>query len=145
MTGPLSGWIALALVPLTAIAAWVLRRFVRGNFVRRMRPHFVMGYATLAFALVHMWTSMGSMRGANPTGIWLATLALFALGFQTLVGAPCIVHFLHTRGMRAAPGASIVHHVIVYLLIGIDHRSDDFLFVEPLLYEIVVPHMTENL
>jgi hypothetical protein len=86
VTGPLSGWVALALVPLTAIAAWVLRRFVRGNFVRRMRPHFVLGYATLAFALVHVWTSMGSMRGANSTGIWLATLALFALGFQALVG-----------------------------------------------------------
>jgi hypothetical protein len=87
MTGPLSGWIALALVPLAGVAAWVLRRFVRGAFVRRMRPHFVLGYAALAFAFFHMWTSMGAMQGANATGLWLAALALVALGFQALIGA----------------------------------------------------------
>ena len=87
MTGPLSGWIALLLVPLTGIVAWVLHRFVRGGFVRRMRPHFVLGYAALAVAFVHMWTSMGGMQGANTTGIWLGTLALLALGLQALIGA----------------------------------------------------------
>jgi len=87
VTGALSGWIALALVPLAGIAAWMLRRFARGAFVRRMRPHFVLGYAALAFALFHGWSSMGGMRGANATGIWLATVALLALGFQALIGA----------------------------------------------------------
>lgn len=87
MIGQLSGWAAFALVPLAAIAGWVLRRFAPGAIVCRMRPHFVLGYAALLFALVHLWASMRSMGGSNPTGIWLATLALGALGFQTLVGA----------------------------------------------------------
>ena len=65
MTGPLSGWIALALRSADRTRAWALRRFVRGAFVRRMRPHFVLGYAALAIALVHMWTSMGGMQGAK--------------------------------------------------------------------------------
>ena len=51
-----------------------------------MRPHFVFGYAALAFTLVHLSLSMGSMRGADSTGIWLATLALLALGLQALLG-----------------------------------------------------------
>jgi hypothetical protein len=87
MIGPLSGWIALALVPLAAVAAWVLRRFVRGAFVRRMRAHYLVGYAALLVALAHAGLSMGTTSGANATGIWLATLAIFALGSQALLGA----------------------------------------------------------
>ena len=87
MTGAVAGWIAFLAVPLTALAGWFFRRVARGVFVRRMRPHFVLGYAALGFALVHVFLSMGSMRGAGSTGIWLATLALLALGLQALVGA----------------------------------------------------------
>jgi hypothetical protein len=85
--GPASGWIALFLIPLTAVAGWVLRRFVKGRFALRMRPHAIAGYAILAFALVHLSMSMGSMGGANSTGIWLATFGLFALVAQALIGA----------------------------------------------------------
>ncbi|HEU5478547.1 MAG TPA: hypothetical protein VFU90_01885, partial [Candidatus Tumulicola sp.] len=79
MTAELSGWTAVALVPLTAVAGWMLRRLGRGALARRMRPHFVLGYAALAAALVHMTWSMGSMGGANTRGIWLAIFALLAL------------------------------------------------------------------
>jgi hypothetical protein len=85
--GALSGWIALACVPVAAVAAWALRRFSRGAFVRRMRPHFVFGYAALAFAIVHLSLTTSAMGGANTTGIWLATLALLALALQALVGS----------------------------------------------------------
>src|ERR1700722_8135331 len=84
--GAIAGWVALASVPCAALAAWILRHFVRGAFVRRMRLHFVFGYAALALAIVHLSLTMGSMRGADSTGIWLATLALLALGLQVLVG-----------------------------------------------------------
>ena len=87
LAGPASGWIALALVPLTAAAGWLLRRLRAGSFVRRMRPHYVLGYLALAFAFVHLWFSMGGMAGADSLGIWLATFALVALGCQAIVGS----------------------------------------------------------
>ena len=87
MTGALAGWIALAAVPSAGLAGWLLRRFAHGLLARRMRPHFVVGYAALVCAFAHMMFSMGSMHGADSTGIWLATLALLALGLQVLLGS----------------------------------------------------------
>jgi len=86
LAGPAAGWLALALVPLTAAGGWILRRFVKGPLLRRMRPHYVLGYLALAIALVHLSFSMRAMAGANTTGIWLATFALLGLGWQALVG-----------------------------------------------------------
>ena len=86
MIGFASGWLALFLIPLTAGLGWLLRRFARGRFTVRMRPHYFLGYAALVLTLVHLSESMGGMGGANPTGIWLATLATLALGVQALVG-----------------------------------------------------------
>ncbi|MGC1380372.1 MAG: hypothetical protein WA814_05040 [Candidatus Baltobacteraceae bacterium] len=84
--GPVAGWIALALIPLAAAGGWITRRFVKGAFRSRMRPHYFLGYAALVLTLVHLATSMGSMGGANSTGIWLATFALLGLGWQALIG-----------------------------------------------------------
>lgn len=85
--GPVTGWMALAAIPLAALAGWILRRFARGRFGTRMRPHYVVGYAALALAVLHLSFSMGAMAGADSTGIWLATIALFGLGWQALVGS----------------------------------------------------------
>jgi hypothetical protein len=85
--GPAAGWIALASIPLAAAAGWVMRRFVRGPLRTRMRPHYVAGYFALALALAHAANSMGSMAGADSTGIWLATLALLGLIWQALLGS----------------------------------------------------------
>ncbi len=83
----LSGWTALTLVPVTALAAWALRRFGRGTFVRRLRLHFVFGYAAVAFAAVHLFTTMSGVAGANTVGIRLASLAFVTLCAQAFVGA----------------------------------------------------------
>jgi hypothetical protein len=85
--GPATGWIALVLIPFAAAGGWIARRFVKGPVRSRMRPHYLLGYGALALALVHLSTSMGSMAGANSTGIWLATLALLGLGWQALIGS----------------------------------------------------------
>jgi hypothetical protein len=85
--GPASGWIALVLIPLTAVAGWLLGRYAKGRFASRMRPHAIAGYAVLAFTIVHLSMSMGGMAGADSTGIWLATFALFVLVAQALIGA----------------------------------------------------------
>jgi hypothetical protein len=83
-----AGWVAIVLVVLAAAAAVILRRLrTMPPLVRRMRPHFILGYAALVLAAVHVYFAMGSMRGEDQGGLWAATLALFALGAQTFVGA----------------------------------------------------------
>ncbi|MEO9169698.1 MAG: hypothetical protein ABI282_11325 [Candidatus Baltobacteraceae bacterium] len=82
----ITAWAALALVPITALLGLLLRRLRAGTFIRRMRPHFVLGYAALVLALVHVGASMGAMGGANGTGIWLALIALLGLGLQAFTG-----------------------------------------------------------
>ena len=82
----LVAWGAVGAFPLTAAAGWILRRWARGRFIIRMRPHFVLGYATLAIAATHVVLVMGHMASANATGIWFATLAFAVLGVQTFLG-----------------------------------------------------------
>ena len=85
--GTLSGWFALASIPLAAASGWITRRFIKGRLRLRMRPHYVLGYAALCFAIVHLSLSTGATSGADTTGVWLATLALLGLGWQALVGS----------------------------------------------------------
>ncbi|HEY6325323.1 MAG TPA: hypothetical protein VIW73_02260 [Candidatus Cybelea sp.] len=85
--GPTSGWLALGAIPVAAAAGWILRRFIRGRFSLRMRPHYVIGYAVLALAIVHLSFSMRAMAGTNATGLWLASLALLGLIWQVLLGS----------------------------------------------------------
>ena len=83
----LTAWMALALIPLTALTAWWLRRFARGRFVQRLRPHYLLGYACAGFAGVHLWLSMGAFASTSGLGINLATAAFGALLLQAFLGA----------------------------------------------------------
>ena len=85
--GETSGWIALALIPVTAGAGWFTRRQQRGQFRYRMRPHYILGYVALGFALLHGAFSMGAIAGADATGIRFAAAAIFGLGWQALLGS----------------------------------------------------------
>lgn len=97
-----AGWLALALVALAALTAIVLRR-LRSTppLVRRMRPHYILGYGALALAAVHAAFSVGSMRGTDAGGIWAATAAFVALGAQTFVGASLQDPGAYRRSLRA--------------------------------------------
>ncbi len=83
-----SGWLATILVLCAAFAGVFFRRLWRSPpLVRRMRPHYVLGYAALALAAIHGFFAMGAMRGADGAGLRAATVAILALGAQTFVGA----------------------------------------------------------
>ncbi len=113
MTGSeLVAWGAVIAVPLSAVAGWLLRRWARGRFVIRMRPHFVLGYAALATAAAHAALAMGHMAVANSTGIWFATLAFGGLGVQTFLGTN-----LQSPGAYRVPLRR--WHVIVFLTIAL--------------------------
>ncbi len=83
----IAAWIAVALVPCTAIVGWALRRWGRGTFVKRLRPHFILGYAALFFAVMHVGMSMGNTDGVNGMGIWFAGFATAGLALQAIVGS----------------------------------------------------------
>ena len=83
-----TGWLATIMVILAAIAGVFIRRLRKTPpLVLRMRPHYVIGYAALALASLHGFFAMGAIHGADGAGLRAATVAIFALGIQTFVGA----------------------------------------------------------
>jgi hypothetical protein len=85
-SGDGAAWLAVVLFPSTALVGWCLRRFACGTFVRRMRPHFVLGYAVLVLGAIHGMFAMGAMGALGSTNLWIATLAFCGLGIQVFVG-----------------------------------------------------------
>lgn len=77
----------MGLVPFAALSGWLLRRFAKGAFIHRMRPHVILGYGALAFSLLHLSMTLDGVAGANTTGIWLASLAIFGLVLQAVSGS----------------------------------------------------------
>jgi len=54
--------------------------------VRKLWPHFLLGYAVMGLTLVHAGTVMPAMGRANSAGIWAATLAFFLLLLEVVLG-----------------------------------------------------------
>ena len=116
----LSGWIACALVALAAPSGWVLRRFARGRYAVRMRPHYLLGYGAAALAGAHAWTSAGGMAGADALGVWLATFGFGAMLVQTFLGVSLQSPGAYRAGLRrwhvltfAAVAVLVVAHVVL--------------------------------
>ena len=83
-----TGWASIAAIVLALAAGVMLRRFRHvPSLVRRMRPHYVIGYAALALSCAHAFFAMGVVFETPGSGIRFATVALVALGAQTFVGA----------------------------------------------------------
>jgi len=97
LVGSLAGRVATALCVLVIALPYLLRRnrLSRGlglaqeyatPYLRRLWPHFWVGYLVLALSLLHAGTVMGAMGRANGAGIWAATGAFFLLLFEIIVG-----------------------------------------------------------
>jgi hypothetical protein len=85
-TGDGAAWLAVVLFGSTALVGWCLRRFASGALVKRMRPHFALGYAVLAAGAIHGMFAMGGMGALRSTNLWIATLAFGGLCLQVFVG-----------------------------------------------------------
>ena len=84
----IAGWFAVLIVVGAAFSGVLFRRWWKyAPFIRRMRPHYVLGYGALAIALIHVFVALALTSNAEPTGIKYATVALGVLGVQTFVGA----------------------------------------------------------
>lgn len=83
-----TGWASIAAIVLALAVGIALRRFKHAPpLVLRMRPHYAIGYAALAFAAAHVLFAMGLIRETSGSGLRFATVALVALGVQTFAGA----------------------------------------------------------
>ncbi len=97
LIGSLAGRVATVLCPLAIALPYLLRRnrLSRGlglaqdhaaPYLRRLWPHFSIGYVILALSTVHAATVMGAMGRANGVGIWAATAAFCLLVLEISVG-----------------------------------------------------------
>lgn len=123
----LSGWIQLPLFGATVPLPYLLRGkafrtagMSAGPFLERMRPHYWIGVTIAGLTLVHAMVPMSSglMRGANLTGLYVATGALFLVFIQLFLGINLrnpklpdrrMVRRWHFWVMAAMAGAGLVH------------------------------------
>jgi hypothetical protein len=66
-------------------------------YLRRLWPHFWVGYVILAFTMVHAGTVMRAMGRAKNNGILAATGAFFLLLFEVVLGLSLKDKWLSTR------------------------------------------------
>jgi hypothetical protein len=97
LIGSVTGRVATVLCVVVIVLPYLLRRnrLSRGlglaqehatPYLRRLWPHFWIGYAILALSVVHAGTVMGEMGRANVAGIWAGTAVFFLLLFEMVLG-----------------------------------------------------------
>lgn len=95
--GSLAGRIATVLCVLLIALPYVLRRNRLSRrlglaqedaapYLRRLWPHFWVGYFVLALSTLHAGTVMSAMGRANGAGIWAATAAFVLLLVEIILG-----------------------------------------------------------
>ena len=95
-----TGWIAFVLIGLEVLFPYLLRRnrlslwlgsakIGTGTpYLRRMWPHYWLGYVLLLLSLIHSVLPMQAvdLRGMNMMGLWLATGGFLFLLLQSSIG-----------------------------------------------------------
>jgi hypothetical protein len=86
----LSGWAGVLLFGSGLAMPYLLRRppGTKVPYLRRMWPHYWLGYLMLIASFEHAWFAMrnGNMRGMNLSGVWIATIALLVILWQIGIG-----------------------------------------------------------
>lgn len=89
------------------------RRARAPDLLRRLRPHYVLGYAAIALGLAHsvLAITRRPLPPAAEAGLWLGSLAALLLVAQLLLG----------RGLRepALPGRARARRAHVWLMAAI--------------------------
>ena len=107
-----SGFFAAYLVLYTALLPYLLRWLRPAGGPRGMALHYCIGYLVFGVLMVHMFVSMqaGMAKGADFTGLNLATGALFLVMLQVMLG---------TTLMAGGPKARALRTVHFSLMLGI--------------------------
>ena len=72
-----------------------------------------------------------------------SVVASFAL--ELFMGLACIFHFLNARGVGTAPFVRGIHGLVVDLVRSVEHRGDDFLFVEANIHHEIAAIVLQDL
>ena len=120
-----SGWTGVLLFGSGLAMPYLLRRSpgAKAPYLRRVWPHYWLGYLTFFASFAHAWFAMrsGNMRGMNLSGVWIATVALFVILWQIGVGLllrdPAqskrrALRRLHFWTMALGAGLIVVHVVL---------------------------------
>lgn len=121
----LSGWAGVLLFGSGLAMPYFLRRSPGAKlpYLRRMWPHYWLGYLAFFFSLGHAWFAMrsGNLHGMNLSGVWIATVALIVILWQISVGLllrdPAqskrrALRRLHFWTMALVAGLIVVHVVL---------------------------------
>jgi hypothetical protein len=126
-----SGWALVVMTAVTISIPLALHRQLRASswrfklekgraFLRRMRPHYWLGYLIAAVTLVHVVVSLGAglSLGRSVFGLLLASAALFLLFAQVLLGRS-----LRKPGVPARRALRRLHLIlmIVIVVLGASH------------------------
>ena len=127
----LSGWSLVVLTGISVCLALLFRRQLRDPkfrlrwekgriFLKRMRPHYWLGYAIAGITLVHaaLALSSGWAKGANILGLMLAGLGMFLVFAQILLGRT--LRRPRTPNRRQLRGLHLVLMFIIVTL-GVGH------------------------
>ncbi|HEX3472616.1 MAG TPA: hypothetical protein VHT28_15655 [Silvibacterium sp.] len=86
----LSGWAAVMIFASGLAMPYLLRRMAGAGtpYLRRMWPHYWLGYLAFLVSFAHSWLTMssGNLSGMSTPGLWLATIALLVMLWQIAVG-----------------------------------------------------------
>lgn len=127
----LSGWMATIGIALGTLLPYLLRRTVLSKrlgldlvnnhpYLRRMWPHYWVGYSVAGLSTVHAWLPMsaGHVR-TSATGLWMATVALGLVWLQLSIGLTLrrslppsdrkALRFWHFWGMFTIAGLVALH------------------------------------
>ena len=102
----ISGFFAAYLVLCTATLPYLLRRLRPAGRARGMTLHYCLGYLIFGVLMLHMLVSMqaGMARGADLTGLNLATTALFVVMLQVVLGTTLMAGGPKTGGLKRVHG-----------------------------------------
>ena len=99
----ISGFFAAYLVLYTAALPYLLRRLRPAGGLGGMPLHYCLGYLIFGVLMLHMLVSMqaGMARGADLTGLNLASVALLLVMLQVMLGTTLMAGGSKARTLRA--------------------------------------------
>jgi hypothetical protein len=124
LIGSLAGRVAAMLCVVVIALPYLLRRnrLSRGlglaqehapPYLRRLWPHFWVGYLVLGLSTLHAGTVARALGRANGTGILAATAAFFLLWFEIVLGLS-----LRDEALAARRSMRRIHFWIMAALVG---------------------------
>jgi hypothetical protein len=138
-----SGWSLVVMTAVTISIPFLLHRQLRASpwrlklqqgraFLRRMRPHYWLGYLIAVVTLIHVVVSLGAglSLGLNLLGLLLAGMAMFLLFAQVLLGRT-----LSKPGVPGRRALRRLHLIVMFCIVVLG--ASHILLDSPTLHALI--------